>query len=184
MGEFEQRAEQFFQRAAQQYQSPFEIAYQVECCGKVFPMVAQYKQQETRYMWGIKSAIARDGLCGELCFFDRCEKLEDASLAQYVDVFRRIQDERVPCDNPGHDYTLISLVLCVDHVDRHMQRKIKKIRDDRQYKNGKYGWSVLRVCVVDLSEDQYYCNAMGKGIVECLTRESMPQNGKKRFHLF
>lgn len=184
MSDFNQRAEQFLRQAEQQYQPPFETQYDVTCCGKVFPMVTGYEKRDPRYLFGIKSNISRESLCGELCFFDCCEQLTEALFAQYLELFRKIQDERVPSGDPSHDYTLISFVLCTDVVDPRIQRKIKRSEDYRQYKKGEYGWSALRICVADLSKHTYYCNSMGKAIVECLTRNSEPQREKKRFGLF
>lgn len=182
--DFSQRAGQFFRQAERQYQPLFDTQYEVECCGKVFPLVTGYEKRDPRYLFGIKSSISRDSICGELCFFDCCENLTEDAFTQYLELFRKIQDERVPSNDPSHDYTLISFVLCTDQVDRRLQRKIKRSEDYRQYKNDRYGWSALRICVVDLSTNQYYCNAMGKGILECLTRDATSSQEKKRFWPF
>lgn len=183
MSDFSQRTEQFFRQAARQYEPPFQTQYEVECCGKIFPMVTGYEKRDSRYLFGIKSSVFKDSLCGGRCFFDCCEELTDVWLEQYVRLFRRIQDECVPSADPSHEYTLIGFVLCTNRVEQRIQRKIKRLNDYRQYKNDGYGWSALRICVVDLSENRYYCNAMGKGIVECLTRDIASQR-KEKFGLF
>ena len=171
MNTFEQRAQAFLQQAEKQYPAPFCIEHDYVCCDRQFPMMAGYESRDPRYLFGIKSSLAQDTLCGEKCFFDCCESLDEQKLAQYTELFRNLQDTCVPCTDPTHEFTLISFVLCTDHVDKSIEKKIKRIRDSRRYKKEKYGWSELRLCVVDVSEQKYYCNRMGKAVVECLTRE-------------
>ncbi len=184
MQDFAQKAEEYLLRAEKQYQPPFETEYQVEYCGEVFPMVSQFQKREDRYMFGLKSGIATEGLCGEKCFFSCCETLDKAALDKYQALFRQIQDEQVPAADSAHDFTLISLVVCTQHVSRAMQRAIKRVNDYREYKKTGYGWSALRICVVDLEDGQYYYNPMGKAVMECLTRDGMPKPQKKLFNLF
>ena len=171
MSEFETYAHEFLHKAEKQYPAPFQVEYDYTCCDKVFPMMAGYESRDPRYLFGIKSSISQDTICGEKCFFDICETLDEQKLEQYTALFKRLQDECVPCKEPAHEFTLISFVLCTNEVDRSIEKKIKRIRDSRRYKKDKYGWSELRLCVVDLSSNKYICNRMGKAVVECLTRE-------------
>ncbi|MCD8355680.1 MAG: hypothetical protein LUE11_03800 [Clostridia bacterium] len=184
MTDFQTKAQRFLWRTEKQYPQPFEVQRDVSICGKSFPMTAQYEQQDKRYLLGIKSRISRENLCGEKYFFDCCETLDEQAFAEYKALFKRLQDELVPADNPAHDYTFISFVLCTANVGKGIQKKIKRTNDYRQYKYGQYGWSALRLCVVDLEAETYYCNGMGKGIWECLTREEIPQEQNKLFGLF
>lgn len=184
MESFKDRAETFLQQAEQKYPQPFAVSRDVSCGGRKFPMCAEYHKREDRYLLGIKGRIAKEGLCGEVCYFDCCETLDEQTMEQYAALFRQIHTEQVDAADPSHDYTLISFVLCTDHVSRPVQKKIRRLSDHRQYKNGAYGWSALRVCVVDLSDGKYYCNAMGDGLKNCLTRQELPKERKKWFGLF
>lgn len=180
MEHFTDKAAAFLRRAERQYPEPFQIDREQEVCGYTFPMIAHYEKRDDRYLMGIVSSISTEGYCGEQCYFLCAEQLDEAKWAEYMQLFRRIQDERVPADDPFHDFTLISIVLCTAGVERKLQRKIRRASDYRQYKekNGQHGWSALRLCVVDLEDGQYYCNSMGKSVKECLTRDGLPQKKK------
>lgn len=184
MQEFAQQVETFLQRAERQYQPPFEVTHDVTYCGHRFAMLAGYTKRDDRYFMRIVGALKQEGLCGEQCFFDSCETLDEQAWEQYTALFGALQDALVPKDDPAHDFTLISFVLCTRGVDSRLRRKIKRFRDYRTYKTGKqeYGWSALRLCVVDVADDAYYCNDMGKAVVECLTRSEFP--AEKRRGLF
>lgn len=171
MSDFEKSAQEFFNKAEKQYPAPFQVEFDYTCCDKVFPMMAGYENRDPRYLFGIKSSISQDTLCCEKCFFDSCEMLDEQKLDEYIALFKRLQDECVLCTDPTHEFTLISFVLCTQNVERKMEKKIKRIRDSRRYKKDKYGWSELRLCVVDLAQGKYICNHMGKAVVQCLTRD-------------
>ncbi len=179
---FAGKAEKFLWHAEQKYGEPFHIERDQTVCGVTFPMIARYEKRDSRYLMGIIGSVSTQGYCGESCYFLCDEQLDDARLTEYLALFRRIQDEQVPAVDPYHDFTLISVVLCTAQVSRSVQRRIRRVKDYRQYKErkGEHGWSALRLCVVDLAENKYYCNSMGKSVRECLTRESMPQ-AKKPF---
>lgn len=169
---FEAKAERFLWRAEKRYPQPFQTQRNVVFCGKSFPMTAQYEQQNKRYLFGIKSSISKENICGEKCFFDCCETLDEQTFSAYKLLFRQLQDELVSAENPAHEYTFISFVLCTANLDKKLQRKIRQTNDYRQYKKDQYGWSALRLCVVDLETETCYCNGMGKGIREYLTRDT------------
>ena len=181
---FLEKAERFLWRTEKQYPAPFQIRRDVILCGRQFPMTAQYEKRDDRYLFGIKSSIARENRCGEICIFDCCETLDEQCFSEYIALFRRLQDELVPANDPAHDYTFISVVLCTAGLEKRMQKKIKRTKDYRQYKNGAYGWSALRLCVVDLETERYYYNSMGKGVFECLTREEIPPERNRLFGIF
>ncbi len=177
MEHFADKADAFLRRAERQYPAPFEIDRDQTVCGLTFPMVAHYEKRDDRYLMGIVSSISTEGYCGEKCYFLCAEKLDSDTWTDYLARFRRIQDEQVPADDPFHDFTLISVVVCTAGVDRKVQRQIRRANDYRQYreKDGRHGWSALRLCVADLENGAYYCNGMGKSVKECLTRDGLPQ---------
>lgn len=181
---FDTKAERFLRQAENKYPVPFEVQHNVVFCEKAFPMTACYEKREERYLFGIKGSVAKDNLCGEKCFFDCCEKLDEQRLGEYKVLFQRLQDELVPAEDPAHDYTLISVILCTAGLEKKLQRKIKHTSDYRQYRGERYGWSALRLCVFDVETETYYYNGMGKGVFECLTRDEIPQERKKLFGLF
>ncbi len=184
MEEFDQQVQLFLQRAERQYQPPFVLKHDVACCGHRFAMAAGYTKRDERYFMGIAGALAQEGLCGEQCFFDSCETIDEQAWERYTVLFGALQDALVPKDDPAHDFTLISFVLCTRGVDSGLRRKIKRFRDYRNYKASRqeYGWSALRLCVFDVADGTYYCNDMGKAVVECLTRSEFPT--EKRRGLF
>ncbi len=181
---FEQMSQQFLAQAVQQYGEPFVIQREVTCCGITFPMTAGYVKRDGRHFLGIKSDLSQDGMCGETCYFLCCETLTQESWKTLCEIFRKIQDGTVPADDPAHLFTLVSFVIETNHVDAAVKKKIRRLRDERNYSGSQGGWSSLRVCVREEASDSYYCNGMGKAILECLTREEMPKPRKKFLGIF
>ena len=168
---------EFLARAEAQYGQYFELSHEVVYCGHLFPMLAQYQKIETHYLMGIAGTAARQGICGEKCFFDICDMLDMQSAEQYIQLFHQIHDNAVPSDDPMHELTFISFVICAEKTEKSARRKLQRLQDYRTYANG---WSGLRICIFDLSDETYYCNSMGKAVRECLTRDHVPE-GRKKF---
>lgn len=181
---FEQLSQQFLTQAAQQYGEPYVVQRDVTCCGTTFPMTAGYIKRDGRHFLGIKSDLSQDGMCGETCYFLCCETLTCHSWENLCGIFKIIQDNTVPADDPAHVFTLVSFVIETNHVDAEVKKKIRRLRDERNYSGSQGGWSSLRVCVREEESDSYYYNGMGKAVMECLTRDEMPKPRKKFLGIF
>lgn len=169
---------EFLKKAEAKYAPHFEVTHEVTYCGHVFPTLAQYRNMENRYLMGIAGTAARQGMYGEKCFFDICDVLDMQTVESYRQLFRSIHDHAVPSDDPMHEITFVSFVICAGRTEKSALRKLQRLQDYRTYE---YGWSSLRICLFDLSEEKYYCNGMGKAVKECLTRDHVPEGGRKKF---
>lgn len=170
-------AAEFLKKAEIKYTPYFEVTHEVACCGYVFPMAAQYRKTENHYLMGIAGTAARQSTSGEKCFFDRCDVLDMQTAARYGQLFRSIHDSIVPANDPMHELTFVSFVICAGRTEKAARKKLQRLQDYRTYT---YGWSSLRICIFDLSDETYYYNGMGKAVKECLTRDRAPE-GRKKF---
>ena len=170
-------AAEFLQKAEKQYEERFTLSHDISCCGHAFPMLAQYQMTENRYLMGIPGTVARKGTYGEKCFFDVCGLLDMQLAEQYIQLFRRMHDSVALDHDPMREFTFISFVICAERTEKSALKKLRRLHDYRTYE---YGWSSLRVCIFDLSNETYYYNGMGKAVKECLTRDHIPE-GRKKF---
>lgn len=181
---FAQVSQRFLTQAARQYGAPYVVQRDVICCDTQFPMTAGYVKHDGRHFLGIKSDLSQDGMCGETCYFLCCETLTRDVWENLCEIFQKIHDNTVPADDPAHLFTLVSFVIETNHVDAEVKKKIRRLRDERNYSGSQGGWSSLRVCVREEETAGYYYNGMGKAIMECLTREEMPKPRKKFLGIF
>lgn len=180
---FAQLSQQFLEKAARQYGAPFEIQKNVICCGICFPMTAGYIKRDGRHFLGIQSNLSQDGMCGETCYFLCRETLTSDVWQELCAIFQTIHDRTVPTEDPAHVFTLVSFAIETNHIEAEVKKKIRRLRDERNY-SGNQEWSSLRVCVREEQSDSYYYNGMGKAVMECLTRDGMPQPRKKFLGIF
>lgn len=167
---------EFLKKAEMQYEQHFDLSYEIPYSGHLFPMLAQYQKTENHYLMGIPGTASWQGKCSEKCFFDVCSVLDTQSAEQYIQLFHKIHDSAVSKDDPMHEFTFISFVICAEKTEKSALKKLQKLQDYRTYE---HGWSGLRICIFDLSDEKYYYNSMGKAVRECMTRDHVPERRKK-----
>ena len=68
----------------------------------------------------------------------------------------------------GHRNSDVTVIILADKVNKSVFKQIKKIKFSKSYKFGIYGWSNLRLCAMELSSGQIYCNKFGSDLKKIL----------------
>ena len=62
----------------------------------------------------------------------------------------------------------ITVIVLADQMDESAIKLIKKTKLSKTYKLGIYGWSNFRLCAMELSSGQIYCNKFGSDLKKIL----------------
>lgn len=87
-------------------------------------------------------------------------ELDTAALADWWDYVKRAEQALVQ-PNADHGFSIVSVILVTQHVERDIQKKVRRLTAEREFENGKYGWSSIHFAVVDLESRKIYTNRMG-----------------------
>ena len=88
-------------------------------------------------------------------------ELSTAALADWWEYAKRAEQALVQ-PNAAHGFSIVSFILATQHVER-------------QFENGKHGWSSIHFAVVDLEAHKIYTNRMGaplKNILQPVLRKN------------
>ncbi|MDO5548824.1 MAG: hypothetical protein Q4F79_10095 [Eubacteriales bacterium] len=174
MSEWKEKVENYLQQQEEIHAADFAVKRNVVQSGYAFSMSASYRNDDPRYMLGIKGALENDNLCSEYCFFADCEELTAEKLDWYFTAGNEIRDALTEQGQSGHQFTMIGLVLCTENFPKNLHRKVRRHSDIKRYKKTGTGWSEVRICVVDLADGMIYANADGDALKRRLT-QGVPQ---------
>ena len=71
---------------------------------------------------------------------------------------------------PGrnHDFSLVSVILVTDRVEKPVQKALKKLQGGRDFSSSGQGWSSVQMAAVSLEERRVYTNRMGAALKNIL----------------
>lgn len=127
----------------------FDVQRGYELAGRTFPGFAEFHSLGEKYVL-IKRAKLWEVATHEYLFFDVAEHLEEGAFAQAVE-FMKTEGLSLVHPEPNHMSSNVSLVVIADSVDPEVERAARRVRFRKNFKWGLWGWSDLRVAVVDLA---------------------------------
>ncbi len=127
----------------------FDVERDRTMAGRAFPGYAEFHSYGERYVLS-KRAKLWEVANHEYIFFDTVERLEEDAFADMV-AFMETEALAVVHPEPNHMSSNISLVVVADAVDPQVERAARRTRFRKNFKWGLWGWSDLRIAVVDLS---------------------------------
>lgn len=94
-------------------------------------------------------------------------ELDEAALADWWDYALQAEQALVQPD-ANHEFSMVSVILATGSVPRPVQKKLRRLSSERQYKGAQAGWSSLRMAVVGLEGHEVYTNRMGESLKNIL----------------
>lgn len=144
----------------------FDVERGRELAGRVFPGYAEFHSYGERYVLSRRAKLW-EVANHEYIFFDTVERLEEDAFARMV-AFMETEALAVVHPEPNHMSSNISLVVVADEVGPQVGRMVRRTRFRKNFKWGLWGWSDLRIAVVDLAglrtggQGRVMTNAAGK----------------------
>lgn len=71
-------------------------------------------------------------------------------------------EEALVVPDGHHGFSLVSILLVSQNVDKAVQKRIKKLSAERQYTGKQCGWSSIRFAVIDLAAGKTFYNTAGE----------------------
>lgn len=177
-----QRAQTMLKRLLAAHETWFDVERGRTVAGRVFPGVAEFHEQGEKYVL-TKRAKLWEVASNEYVFFDTVGFLEEGAFGEMVAFMK---DEALPemvHPHPDHMFSNLSLVLIADSVAPGIAKAVRSVRFRKNFKWGLWGWSDLKVAVVDLGSGEVgrvMTNAAGKTLKANLEANLAPEaQGKK-----
>ena len=164
MKEFVQAAQETLIALENELRGPYTIQRNYEYAGHKYASHAIYGNNDPRKMMFIKK-IQRAQNSFEFVYMDVCRTLTEQKLTGYFDTLWQMTREVVPWDLDSHMFTMLTMLVLSDGVpDKTLLRQLKKFDCRRQCSPNETGngWSVARLCVIDVNTGKVFCNGQGK----------------------
>lgn len=165
-------AELMLKRLLAAHEAWFDVQRDYRLAGKVFPGFAEFHSQGERYVL-VKRAKLWEVATHEYLFFDVVDALDGDGLARAVDLMKTEALKLVE-PKPNHMSSNISLVVIAGSLGQGVEGLVRKVRFRKNFKWGLWGWSDLRVAVVDMSCGRIITNAAGKTLRATLQANIAP----------
>ena len=178
-----EHAQTMLKRLLAAHETWFDVERGRTVAGRVFPGVAEYHEQGEKYVL-TKRAKLWEVASNEYVFFDTVGFLEEGAFDEMVAFMKTRALPEMVHPHPDHMFSNLSLVLIADSVAPGIANAVRRTRFRKNYKWGIWGWSDLRVAVVDLGAGEIgrvMTNAAGKTLKKNLEANLAPtaQGGKK-----
>lgn len=166
----------------------FDVRRDAEVAGRVFPGVAEFHEHGEKYVLSRRAKLWEVST-NEYVFFEAVDRLEADALVGLAAFMRERVLPEVVKPHPNHMFSNVSLVVVAGSVGAGVDRAVKGVRYRKNFKWGLWGWSDLRIAVVDLegADDErsgrVLANAAGKVLRATLEANLAPaarRSGKGR----
>ena len=127
----------------------FDVQRGYEVAGRTFAGFAEFHEHGEKYVLSRRAKLW-EVASNEYIFFEMTEHLDEGGLACLVTFMKEQALAAVVKPHPNHMFSNISLVVIARAVDESVERAVRKIRFRKNFKWGLWGWSDLRVAVVDV----------------------------------
>ena len=177
-----ERAQTMLKRLLAAHETWFDVERGRTVAGRVFPGVAEYHEQGEKYVL-TKRAKLWEVASNEYVFFDTVGFLEEGAFDETVSFMKTQALPEMVHPHPDHMFSNLSLVLIADGCAPGIAKAVRGVRFRKNYKWGVWGWSDLRVAVIDLGAGEIgrvMTNAAGKTLKKNLEANLAPTaQGKK-----
>lgn len=127
----------------------FDVERDRRLAERTFPGYAEFHSYGERYVL-VKRAKLWEASNHEYLFFELANRF-DATLFDELVAYMKRDALALVKPEPNHMSSNLSLVVIADSVEPGVDRLVRKLRFRKNFKMGFWGWSDLRVAVVDLS---------------------------------
>lgn len=150
----------------------FDVQRDYKLAGRTFPGFAEFHSTGERYVL-VKRAKLWEVATHEYLFFDVVDELDGDGLARAVELMTTEALKLVE-PMPNHMFSNISLVVIAGSLGQGVEKAVRKVRFRKNFKWGLWGWSDLRVAVVDMARGRILTNAAGKALRATLEANLVP----------
>lgn len=162
MQSFEQKFEHLLTAIESDMHDPFSLHRDAMVAGRWVALDASFGLNAERRIFGMVPT-GNMSHCQETCLFLPFETLTLSTLEEQQRYAARVVEETVQPD-ATHEFSMVSLVLATNAMDKALQKPIKKYTHDIRYALPQRGWASVRLAIIDLSDGKIYANLAGSSL--------------------
>lgn len=161
------RSRQLLERLLAAHETWFDVRRDAEVAGRAFAGFAEFHEHGEKYVLS-KRAKLWEVSSNEYVFFEAVGRLGADELDRLVSFMKTKALAAVVKPHANHMFSNLSLVVVAGTVGAGVERAVRATRFRKNFKWGLWGWSDLRVAVVDMAagtgdrEGRVITNAAGK----------------------
>ena len=153
-------------RIVQEQDKAFVCKQNIEVAGRVAALVSTFDSIAQRKLLGVVPT-GGSSHAHEYRLLFAVPTLDETALEDWWEYALQVEQALVQPDM-GHDFSLVSVILVTGSVSRPVQKKLRKLASERQYKGAQAGWSSVRIAVVGLEGRDIHTNRMGDSLKNIL----------------
>ena len=165
MPQFAQAIAKIQENAGPQFQSQPDYIFEDQS----YPLFLSFaSEQNKKTIIGTRSKqVVRSW---EYCLVDTVPYVGERELQAYFALCQRLCAQLVQRDDPCHAFTYCSLIVLTEELDSAQRKILKKFHEEIDYRFTEgYGWSSLRIAVVDRKNRKIFTNSYGADLKKRLT---------------
>ncbi len=137
-----------------------------EVAGRTAALLSYFDMSSERKLLGVM-ALGGVGHAYEYRLMFAAPALSEHALAGWWEYAEAAERELV---QPGrnHDFSLVSVILVTDRVEKPVQKALKKLQGGRDFSSSGQGWSSVQMAAVSLEERRVYTNRVGAALKNIL----------------
>lgn len=153
-------------RMVQGMNPAFVSEQNTEVAGRVTALFSRYDVTSEKKLLGMMS-MGMSSHAHEYRLLFAEPELTTEALAGWWEYAKQAEQALVQ-PNAAHGFSILSFILATQQVDRDIQKKVRRLTAERQFENGKHGWSSIHFAVVDMEARKIYTNRMGASLKNVL----------------
>lgn len=144
----------------------FESTENKPLSGRIAALYSTFSLHEDRKILGIMPTGGTSHAHEYRALF-AAPTLDEVSLNEWWEYAKQLENDLVEPDR-SHEFSIVSLILVAEQIDRAAQKKLKRLGQERHYDKPQNGWSTIRFAVVELPARKVYTNRMGEPLKNIL----------------
>lgn len=154
------------ERLLQGQDKAFVSRQNAEVAGRIAALTSTFDITAQRKLLGVVPTGGA-GHAHEYRLLFAVPELDEDVLAEWWAYALRVEQALIRPD-AAHDFSLLSIILATGSVSRPVQKKLRRLSSERQYKGEQAGWSSVRMAVVGLEGREIYTNRVGDSLKNIL----------------
>lgn len=145
----------------------FKVEENKSICGEIIPLYGFWNEYFGRTFLGKDKIIDRFE-CNEHCIVKELKYISEDNINSFINLLK-LGTSTLVKPHIEHKTTYVTGIVIYDNskfIDESVKRKVRRFKYMKNYKLSIYGWSILRLVILDVQRGDVYYNKEGKELGE------------------
>lgn len=146
----------------------FKVQENIKLLNETVDLYGIWTEEFGRTLLG-KNKVIDKYECNEHCIVKSANIITEESLSDFYSYLKKCCNDLI-CPHIDHKTTYITGILLINggQIQDSLIKKVKKLKYTKNYRFSFYGWSIVRLMVIDLENGRVYYNKAAKELAEKL----------------